>query len=37
MIRITDKRDCIGCGNCVQVCPQQCIRMNRDAEGFSYP
>ena len=37
MIRITDKRDCIGCGNCVQVCPQQCIRMTRDAEGFSYP
>lgn len=37
MIEITDKRDCCGCGACVQVCPKQCIAMVEDGEGFAYP
>jgi len=37
MIAITDKRDCCGCGACVQRCPKQCIAMEEDGEGFLYP
>lgn len=37
MIRITQKKDCCGCGACVQSCPVNCIRMCQDAEGFFYP
>ena len=37
MIRITDKHDCCGCGACARRCPQRCITMNTDAEGFLYP
>jgi coenzyme F420-reducing hydrogenase beta subunit len=37
MIEIKDKRDCCGCGACVQRCPKQCIAMHEDAEGFLYP
>ena len=37
MIRITDKRDCVGCANCLHVCPRQCIQWIRDEEGFCYP
>ncbi len=28
---------CFGCGACVAACPQNCIRMKPDAEGFSVP
>ena len=37
MIKITDKRDCCGCGACVQSCPKNCISMKTDEEGFVYP
>lgn len=37
MIEISDKRNCIGCGNCVNVCPISCIKMETDREGFMYP
>lgn len=37
MIRIVDKKDCCGCGACVQRCPKQCIRLCADSEGFLYP
>ena len=37
MIYIEDKRNCVGCANCVQACPQQCICFIRDEEGFCYP
>jgi len=37
MIEITDKRDCCGCGACVQRCPKQCISLREDEEGFLYP
>ncbi len=29
--------DCCGCESCANICPQNCISMVRDAEGFSYP
>lgn len=32
-----DKVDCTGCTACYAVCPQKCIRMKEDKEGFSYP
>ncbi|NLF02175.1 MAG: 4Fe-4S dicluster domain-containing protein [Anaerolineales bacterium] len=28
---------CTGCGACVQCCPEACISMRTDAEGFAYP
>ena len=37
MIQITDKTQCCGCTACVSVCPQNCITMQRDGEGFAYP
>lgn len=37
MIQIEDKRNCVGCANCVQICPEGCIEFRRDSEGFMYP
>lgn len=37
MIEIKEKKDCCGCGACVQKCPRQCITMEEDYEGFIYP
>lgn len=37
MIKINDKRDCCGCHACYNICPQKCISMQPDAEGFWYP
>ena len=37
MIQIIDKTQCCGCTACEAVCPQSCISLNRDAEGFAYP
>ena len=37
MIEITDKKNCCGCWACNNICPQQCIRMEEDEEGFRYP
>lgn len=37
MINIHDEKDCCGCGACVQCCPQKCISMNENHEGFLYP
>lgn len=37
MINITNKKDCCGCGACVQKCPKQCILLQEDNEGFLYP
>lgn len=28
---------CVGCGACASVCPQKCIEMKPDEEGFLYP
>lgn len=37
MIIIKDKKDCCGCGACVQKCPKKCISLQEDNEGFLYP
>ena len=37
VISVFDKNNCSGCGACALSCPQQCIEMNEDAEGFYYP
>lgn len=37
MIQIIDKTKCCGCRACSEICPKQCISMNRDKEGFLYP
>ena len=31
------KRNCSGCYSCVSACPQKCITMKNDNEGFWYP
>ena len=37
MIKITDKKNCTGCYACLNTCPQSCIIMKDDFEGFWYP
>lgn len=37
MIEITDKRNCTGCGACINACPRQIISMEEDFDGFIYP
>lgn len=37
MIEIVDKSQCSGCTACVNICPQKCIIMQPDAEGYLYP
>lgn len=37
MIKITEKKNCCGCGACMQACPRSCITMVEDNEGFAYP
>lgn len=32
-----DKKDCCGCGACVNVCPKQAISMIHDEFGFRFP
>lgn len=32
-----EKGKCTGCGLCAEKCPQKCIQMKRDKEGFAYP
>lgn len=36
MIKL-DTRLCTGCGACAQVCPEKCIEMSPDRDGFVYP
>ena len=31
------KEECCGCGACITACPQKCIQMEEDEEGFRYP
>ena len=37
MLNIRDKTKCCGCGACVNICPNNCITMKEDEEGFKYP
>lgn len=37
MVQIFDKTMCSGCSACAQMCPQKCILMEEDDEGFLYP
>jgi len=37
MIQITNSVQCNGCSACYSICPQNCIDMQRDGEGFRYP
>lgn len=37
MINVKNKEDCCGCSACSNICPQHCIRMEFDEEGFLYP
>lgn len=37
MIEIIDKRNCTGCGACVNACPRRIITKEEDDDGFVYP
>ena len=37
MIAITNKKECMGCSACKEICPKKCIIMKEDEEGFLYP
>ncbi len=37
MIQLVKKEECCGCKACEQICPQNCIIMENDKEGFWYP
>lgn len=37
MIELANKKDCVGCNACMQICPKSCIQMQEDLEGFLYP
>lgn len=37
MISIQHKSECMGCAACYAVCPQRCISMQSDEEGYLYP
>ena len=37
MIKINEKKDCMGCHGCYNICPKSCITMESDNEGFWYP
>jgi len=37
MINIIKKQNCCGCYACYNICPQKCISMQSDNEGFWYP
>jgi len=34
---IKKKKHCVGCFACFSICPQSCISMDSDEEGFWYP
>jgi coenzyme F420-reducing hydrogenase beta subunit len=36
-LEIKEKKDCVGCYACFNICPQSCITMGNDKEGFWYP
>ncbi len=34
---LKNKKDCMGCHACANICPKNCISMEVDEEGFLYP
>lgn len=36
-MEICEKRKCVGCAACMNICPVTCIGMKKDEEGFLYP
>lgn len=36
-IKIKCNEDCFGCRSCEQICPNNCILIKKDSEGFHYP
>jgi len=34
---LKNKKDCMGCHACANICPKDCISMEADEEGFLYP
>ena len=36
-LKIKKKTDCMGCYACTSICPEKCITMPQDNEGFWYP
>lgn len=37
MITIVEPQNCTGCYSCSSICPEHCIAMQSDSEGFWYP
>ncbi len=38
MIKSIDQKICVGCGQCVAICPLDNIRLNEDSKAFiAYP
>jgi len=37
MITIVETQNCTGCYSCSSICPEHCIAMQSDSEGFWYP
>lgn len=37
MPRLANKENCVGCTACVNACPQRCIEIIDDNDGFGYP
>jgi len=37
MLTIVNREDCSGCHACYNICPQNCLLMIQDYEGFWYP
>lgn len=37
IILYKNKKDCCGCGACMNICPKSAIRMQEDEYGFVYP
>lgn len=33
---LADSNRCVGCTSCANICPKQCIEMNKDSNGFVY-
>ena len=36
-VKIVDKANCTACAACANICPQNCIAMKPDEQGFCYP